>query len=463
MNNNDFIIENKFINNDNNKKKRNKIIPIILLLLLIALLVFLVYQVKFAKKDSDKKSDEYSEYDPDYPLESEGHIKQEDKQSITSNITEVITSNVTSNIKVTSNTIKSNSNVTSNNNSNSNIKVNGVKLDKTSVAIKVGGTTNLVATINPSNSTNKNVTWSSSNTGVATVDKNGKVIGIKAGKAVITVTTKDGGYKATATITVSTNVINVSSVTISPSGNTTYVGSTLKYVAKVSPSNATNNVVTWKLSDTSVASMNASGNNLSVKCLKAGTSVISATADGKTYNGSITCKNKISLSSTSGTLYAYAGGGRRDMQYSYIKIDTTENYKNIKVTGSNLNLLDAVLVNSNYYLYLAPGNGIGTSKITLTTSDKQSVTYALTVNKYTVSIDRTYITRGGHSVEVASAQIYNVKLNGTQVKNSFVQIQQNTYPAGKSAGSLGLGELPTTSYPNVIVNNVSYPAIFVES
>lgn len=82
------------------------------------------------------------------------------------------------------------------------IAVTGVSLDKTSLTLTEGGNSKLTATVNPSNATNKNVAWSSSNSSVATVDSNGNVTAIKPGTATITVTTSDGGYKATCTVTV---------------------------------------------------------------------------------------------------------------------------------------------------------------------------------------------------------------------------------------------------------------------
>ena len=76
------------------------------------------------------------------------------------------------------------------------VKVTGVTLNKNNLALGSGWEETLVATVSPSNATNKGVTWSSSDTTLATVDSNGKVTANttgKAGPAVITVTTDDGG------------------------------------------------------------------------------------------------------------------------------------------------------------------------------------------------------------------------------------------------------------------------------
>ena len=83
-----------------------------------------------------------------------------------------------------------------------NVAVTGVTLDKSEVSITVGKTATLTATITPSNATNKNVSWTSSDEGVATVE-NGVVTAVAKGSATITVTTEDGNYSASCEVTVS--------------------------------------------------------------------------------------------------------------------------------------------------------------------------------------------------------------------------------------------------------------------
>lgn len=82
------------------------------------------------------------------------------------------------------------------------IHVTSVSLDKTSLELTEGETTQLTATVLPDNATNKNVTWSTSDASVATVE-NGVVRATGRGTATITVTTEDGGFTAGCTVTVS--------------------------------------------------------------------------------------------------------------------------------------------------------------------------------------------------------------------------------------------------------------------
>ena len=95
--------------------------------------------------------------------------------------------------------------------------VENISLSVSSLAMAVGEISSLTATITPEEAANKNVTWSSDNTSVATVDESGTVTAVAAGTANITVTTEDGGKTATCAVTVTEPVaagytVGVSSV-----------------------------------------------------------------------------------------------------------------------------------------------------------------------------------------------------------------------------------------------------------
>ena len=88
----------------------------------------------------------------------------------------------------------------------SKIEVSNVSLDNSELRIKVGEAKQLTATVSPNNASNKNVSWSSSNVQIATVDSTGTVKGVKDGSVVITVTTEDGRKTATCNVTVEKNI-----------------------------------------------------------------------------------------------------------------------------------------------------------------------------------------------------------------------------------------------------------------
>jgi uncharacterized protein YjdB len=84
------------------------------------------------------------------------------------------------------------------------IAVTGVSVSPTTLSLKPDATQKLIATITPSNATNKNVTWTSSNTSVAVVAAyGGRITAKAAGTANISVTTADGNKTATCVVTVS--------------------------------------------------------------------------------------------------------------------------------------------------------------------------------------------------------------------------------------------------------------------
>lgn len=148
--------------------------------------------------------------------------------------------------------------------------VTGVTLDKTSATLMEGQTTTLTATVSPSDADQK-VTWSTSNSSVASVSSTGKVTAKKAGTATITAKTADGGYKATCTVTVTKK--KVTGVTLNKTSATITKGYTTTLTATVSPSGANNSVI-WSTSDSSVATVSSTGK---VTAKKAGTAKITAT------------------------------------------------------------------------------------------------------------------------------------------------------------------------------------------
>uniref|UniRef100_UPI0025E2E43E Ig-like domain-containing protein n=1 Tax=Treponema sp. TaxID=166 RepID=UPI0025E2E43E len=137
-----------------------------------------------------------------------------------------------------------------------------------------GSTVNLTASVSPSDATDSTVTWTSSDTSVATVSSSGVVTGVSEGT--VTITAAAGGVTDSVTVSVEAATVAVTSVTISGSGSL-LVGSTTNLTASVSPSDATDSTVTWTSSNTSVATVSSSG---VVTGVSAGTVTITATAGG---------------------------------------------------------------------------------------------------------------------------------------------------------------------------------------
>ena len=164
--------------------------------------------------------------------------------------------------------------------------VTSLTLDRTTLTMTEGDTQTLSATVKPDNATDKTVTWSSSNTAVATVD-GGKVTAVAPGTA--TITAKAGDKTATCAVTVEKKVVPVTSVSLDRTTLTMTEGDTQTLTATVKPDNATDKTVTWSSSNTAVATVDGG----KVTAVAPGTATITAKAGDKTATCAVTVNQKI--------------------------------------------------------------------------------------------------------------------------------------------------------------------------
>ena len=168
----------------------------------------------------------------------------------------------------------------------SSVSISGSGVSNGKLSLKSGASVQLTATVNPSNATDKTVSWTSSNSSAAKVS-DGKVTAVKAGTATITATA--GGKTASVVVTVADNP--VTSVSISGDGVSggklsLKAGASAQLTATVKPDDATDRKVTWTSSDSSVA--NVMGTGVVTAGSKAGTATIKATAGGKSASVTVT-------------------------------------------------------------------------------------------------------------------------------------------------------------------------------
>lgn len=198
--------------------------------------------------------------------------------------------------------------------SNPVIHPTSISLNKTSDTLTVGDTDNLSVTIAPIDALNKDISWESSDVSIATVDNNGKVEAISAGTAIITAITNDGNKRDTCTVVINNPVINVASISLNKNTDSMIVGDTDTLNATVAPNDANNQAATWTSSDTSIATVDNTGN---VTAVNYGTAVITATSvDGnKTANCTVTVNSASSkdysftISGNTATITGYTGVG----------------------------------------------------------------------------------------------------------------------------------------------------------
>lgn len=151
-----------------------------------------------------------------------------------------------------------------------NIAATGINLLQ-DVKISIGKSTAITYNILPSNTTDTDIVWSSSDNSVAKVDTNGIVTGVKAGSAVITA--KVGNVSATTNVMV--NSVAVTSITLNANSLTMLVSEAVTLKATVMPSKASNSGVTWSSSDSKIATVDSEGK---ITAIKEGTVIIKATS-----------------------------------------------------------------------------------------------------------------------------------------------------------------------------------------
>ncbi|MBD5250701.1 MAG: leucine-rich repeat protein [Barnesiella sp.] len=210
------------------------------------------------------------------------------------------------------------------------IAAEGVTLDHDTLELTEGDTETLTATVIPETTTDKTVTWTSSNVAVVTVDENGFVTAVAEGEA--TITAACGDVKAECAVTVSKKVIPAEGITLSSESEKLTIGDTVELTATVSPEGVTDPTVTWNSSDDAVATVEnglvtaeAEGEaTITATCgdVKAECAVIvSAPTTGITFvygennavkviNGEIVTSSAAEIYTADGKLAARTDGGR---------------------------------------------------------------------------------------------------------------------------------------------------------
>lgn len=253
--------------------------------------------------------------------------------------------------------------------------VSSISLNKSDMLLYCGESEKLIATITPSNATNKAVSWSSSNSAVATVDQTGKVTAKSLGTATITASTTDGSNLG-ATCKVEVVPILVSSLTLNKTNGLLYVGETDNLSATILPENATNKTITWSSTNSAIATVSSTVNGIGkVQAKSAGDVTITAlTGDGS--NVSATCNYSIYNKTTSISLKEtdiVLQPGENTLLTTEIKPESTN--PNLTWTSSDENV---VKVDNTGKIF---AKNVGTAIIRVTTTDgtNKSATCTVTV------------------------------------------------------------------------------------
>ncbi|MDR1556107.1 MAG: Ig-like domain-containing protein, partial [Tannerellaceae bacterium] len=253
------------------------------------------------------------------------------------------------------------------------IPVTDVSLNKTSLSLPAGSTEQLTATVSPSDASNKAVSWTSSDTRVATVSSTGLVTGVSNGSATITVTTADGNMKVNCYVTVTIPPIPVTDVLLNKTSLSLGIGATEQLTATVLPSNATDKKVRWSSSNLLVATVSSTG---LVTGVSDGSATITVTtADG---NKKATCNvsviSPISVTGVSLNKTSIPLGINATEQLTATVFPSNATNKNVSWESSNTTVAS---VSANG---LVTGKAEGSATITVITQDgNKTATCTVTV------------------------------------------------------------------------------------
>lgn len=252
--------------------------------------------------------------------------------------------------------------------------VTSMSLSATKLTLTTGSSEALVAQILPSNASSKAVSWSSSNSAVATVNSKGVVTAVKEGTCTITAKATDGsGKKAVCNVTVSNSVTSVKLNAHNISWN---VGKKAHFYPTVTPNTAANTAVVYTSSNPSVATVDSNG---LLTAVAPGTCTITCTAadgSGKYDTCTVTVKQPVTKITISGNSSVPAGGS---VTFTAKVTPTNAANKNVSWSSSN-NAVAKVDANGK-----VTGVATGRAVIKCTAKDGSGVlaTKTITVTKAT--------------------------------------------------------------------------------
>lgn len=293
-------------------------------------------------------------------------------------------------------------------------KAESIKVEPSEKTMNAGEKLLFTATVLPADAYDKSVSWTSSDTSVATVDANGNVTAVADGSAMITATTADGtSLSASATVKV---ITLVEKIELDPTYVDAVEGDEFSISATVYPANATDRTLIWRSSDESVATVDDNGN---VKVIKnRGYANISATAaDGSgvtAYCRVMSEQHIVKATGISVTPETYEG------------VEGSEFVLTAAIEPENVTVKDVVWTTSNSFVAKVDTEGKvsiigkGFCKITAHTTDGTRLTAVCEVNGLSGVDD---IIADG-----ATAVVYN--LRGVEVMRDATAADLKLLPKG---------------------------------
>lgn len=333
-----------------------------------------------------------------------------------------------------------------------NFKKVGLTMSKTSATLEKNGVVNLTASVDDSGFTgDKTVSWSSTNPSVATVDANGRVVGVGNGQATIKASILGGKIETTCTVSVSVTLKSIS-ITAKDDKKEMATKTTLQLTAVANPAGSPLGTVTWSSSNTEVATVSASG--LVTATEKGGAVTITAKVGelAATYNIKVSAPNPITgVTLTPGSAELFVGATLQ-LVGAVSPTDTNES-KEVTYTSSS----DAIATVNAAGLVTA-GATPGTATITCKSkaNPEKFATMTVTVKAKPADIVATGITLNKTSTTllVGGSETLTATVSPSNATNKVVTwSSSNTGMVSVSAGTItgiGVGTATITAMINGI-------------
>lgn len=314
------------------------------------------------------------------------------------------------------------------------VKSTSVALNKTSLTIDDGKSYQLTPTVSPSNTTDKTVTWSVSDSKIIKVSVDGKVTALKPGTAYVYCKTKDSGKTAKCKVTVKSVV--PSSVKLSAESISIAYGKTKTLKATVSPSNATDKSLKWSSSDSTIVSVTQSGK---IKGLKAGKSAtITVTTNSGKRKAQITVKvthvkptavtlNKLSVTMSKGNTVTLSP--KFTPSNTSVKTVTWSSDNKSVATVSSKGVVTAV-ANGTAVITCTTKNGL-TATCVVTVKVIPVTSVAVSQSKLIMQVGLTY----NLSATVSPSNATNKKITWSSTNPNVATVSSNGKVTAKGKGS----------------------------
>lgn len=327
-----------------------------------------------------------------------------------------------------------------------------IEINRSTVALKVGGTIQLSVIFTPETTTNKNVTWRSSNSSVASVSDQGLVTAHTLGECVVSATTVDGS-NISANCNVAVEETAAEGISISPVGPVTIsVGDSLQLSVEVTPSTTTDKSVSWQSVGTysDCISVDDTGLVTAIKCTMGNYARVSATnsAGQSDYIDILVPVLYVSSIETGEDTISIMPGQVKEIPITIHPDNAT--FKDWTVESSNPNVASVARSYNNSSLYIT-AISIGETTIDISTTDGSGVSASISVSVIPIpatgieiETPETTILKVGHSLRLVA----NVTPVDASDKSVIWSSEDSSIASVDSYGevtAVGVGEVNITA------------------